>query len=204
LQHLGDEGGVATILEGLSPDEGTDTSEFDDVTWVPQNLRAFDFVTLLYNGLYRTGSVAELPGIIYLHAGNPGDATPYGLSNRYRTRMILQYETDLVELEIIHKDGRRVLRAGAFEFTDAEFVPPLQQFEQIVIGPSGGNVVRRVVSGTSFKSSVPADGRILIYAPNGTTTFDSLFGGNKTVEIAPGSFIVFIGDPATVFVAQTT
>ena len=118
--------------------------------------------------------------------------------------MILQYETDLVELEIIHKDGRRVLRAGAFEFTDAEFVPPLQQFEQIVIGPSGGNVVRRVVSETSFKSSVPADGRILIYAPNGTTTFDSLFGGNKTVDIAPGSFIVFIGDPATVFVAQTT
>jgi len=33
---------------------------------------------------------------------------------------------------------------------------------------------------------------------------DSLFGGNRTVGISPGSFIVFIGDPAAVFVAQTT
>jgi len=33
---------------------------------------------------------------------------------------------------------------------------------------------------------------------------DSLFGGNRTVGISPGSFIVFIGDPAAVFMAQTT
>lgn len=203
LQHVDDEGGVATMAEGVSPDEGMDTSEFDDTTWVPQNLRASDFVTLMYSGLYKTGSIKALPGLIYLHAGNHGDATPYGLANRYRTRMILQYETDLVDLEIIHRNGRRVLRVGALEFADAASVPPLQRFEHVVIGPSGDNVVRRVVSGTSFKSSGPADGRILIYAKDGATTFDSLFAGNSPIAVAPGSLVVFIGHPDAVFVAQT-
>ncbi|MEO8508471.1 MAG: serine hydrolase domain-containing protein [Betaproteobacteria bacterium] len=202
-QHVDDKGGVATIAEGVGPDEGMDTSEFDDRTWVPQNLRATDFVTLMYSGLYRTGSIKALPGVIHLHAGNHGDATPYGLANRFRTKMILQYETDLVDLEIIHKDGRRVLRVGALEFADAESVPPLQQFERVVIGPDGHNVVRRVVSGTSFKSSGPADGRILIHAKDGNTTFDSLFAGNSPVAVSPGSFVVFIGNPDAVFVAQT-
>lgn len=204
LQHVDDKGGVATMAEAVGPEEGVDTSEFDDRTWVPQNLRASDFVTLMYSGLYRTGSIKALPGIIYLHAGNHGDATPYGLANRFRTKMILQYETDLVDLEIIHKDGRRVLRVGALEFAEAQSVPPMQQLEHIVIGPDGHNVVRRVVSGTSFMSSGPADGRILIYAKDGTTTFDSLFAGHGPVAVASGSMVVFIGNPNAVFVAQTT
>jgi len=204
MEHVDDAGGVATVAEGMTADERMDTSEFDDTTWVPRNFRAFDFVTLMYSGIYKTGSIAALPGIVYLHAGNHGDATPYGLWNRYTTKMILQYETDLLDLEIIHKDGARVLRVGAFEFTDAASVPALQQFEQIVIGRRGGNVVRKVVSASSFTSSVPADARILIYAADGTAQFDSLFGGTQPVAVSPGSFIVFIGDPGAVFLAQTT
>jgi len=203
-EHVDDRGDVATIAEGIGPGECIDTSGFDGTTWVPHNLRAFDFVTLLFNGIYKTGSVPTLPGVIYLHAGNPGDATPYALSSRYRTRMILQYETDLEELEIISKDGGRVLKVGAFEFIDAESVAPFQQSEQIVIGPGGGNVARKVVSGTAFTSSVPPNGRILIYDEHGETTFDSLFAKDRAALISPGSIIVFIGDPDAVFVAQTT
>ncbi len=207
LLHADGEHGVATILEGVSPDDGADTSAFDRTTWVPRNLRAFDFFTLFYDGLFKTGSVPGLPGIIYLQAGTPRgavpDAVPYGLANRYQARMILQAEVDLVDLEIVDKAGSRVLRVDAFEFTDASAVPPMAQLEQVVIGPDGGNVVRKVVAGTSFNSSIPPNGRILIYQQDGMTAFDSLIDGNKFPAIAPGWHVVFVGDPDAIFMAQT-
>lgn len=207
LLHVGGKRDVATLGEGLDPEAGADTSAFEHTTWVPRNLRAFDFFPLLYEGLFKTGSIPGLPGIIYLQMGMPRggvpDAVPYGLTNRTHARMILQAESDLVELAIVQKDGSRVLRVGAFEFTDAGAVPPLPQLEQIVIGADGGNVARRIVAGTSFSSSIPPNGRIVIYEKDGVTAFDSLFDGATFPAVAPGWHVVFVGDPDAIFVAQT-
>ena len=146
---------MVTVAQGVSPEAGVDTSEFKDVTWVPLNMRASDFVTLMYGGLYKTGTIDALPGIVYLHDGNPGSATPYRLAGKRRTKMILQYEADLLDLEIVQKYGRKVLKAGFFEFGDAATVTALQQGERVMIEPDGLNVARTVTTGGHFNSTVP-------------------------------------------------
>ena len=196
------QGGVVTVAQRVGPDAGVDTSEFRGVTWVPLNMRASDFVTLLYGGLYKTGTIDALPGIVYLHDGNPGSATPYRLADKHRTAMILQYEADLLDLEIVQKNGRKVLKAGLFEFGDAATVVPLRQTERVVIDSDGLNVARTVTSGGMFRSTVPADARVVIYAPSGVVAFDSLFDGAPAVAITPGSLVLFIGHAGATFEAK--
>lgn len=198
-QYAANEGGVVTVAQRVNPDPGVDTSEFDGITWVPLNMRASDFVTLMYGGLYKTGTIAALPGIVYLHDGNPGSATPYRLAGKRTTKMILQYEADLLDLEIVQKHGRKVLLAGDFEFGDAASIVPLRQGEQVVIDADGLNVARTVVTRGQFKSNVPADARIVVYAPSGVVVFDSLFDGAPALAIVPGSIVLFIGSPGTQF-----
>lgn len=203
-QHVARGGGVATVLERVSSDGHGDSSAFAGMTWVPQNLRASDFVTLSYGGLYRTDAIDALPGIVYLHAGNPGDATPYALADAHRSRMILEYEADLVGMQIVTVDGRKMLRSGAFEFADAASVPAMPAVGDVVVDASGRNVARRVVAAGTFATSLPANGRFLVYAPEGTIAFDSLFDGNAAVKVLPGSLLLFIGDPGAAFAARIT
>ena len=205
-QHLDDNGGVITTGESINQDDDMDTSEFNDMTWVPYNYWAYDFYQL-GRGLYKTGAINGSPGNIYLYSGMPqslslGDSAAYGLSDQYTSRLILPYALDLVDIKIIHKNGMKVLKTDAFEFTDAKTVPLLKKFEDIVIGNDGYNVARKVASETAFTSTIPADGRILIYSPDGTNIFDSLMTGNKTQTLKADSIIVFIGDPNAVFVPK--
>ncbi len=196
--------GMVTLAQRLSPGGGADTSEFKDVTWVPLDLRASDFVTLLYHGLYRTGTLDDVPGLVYLHDGNPGAAVAYDLASARRSRMILPYEADLVELEIVYRDGQKILKAGSFEYADASTAGPLQQDDRVTIESSGRNVARRVVMGGRFTSVVPPGARIVVYAPDGAIAFDSLFEGSPAVNAAPGSIVLFIGAPGTVFAARVS
>lgn len=196
------QGGVVTVAQRVSPEAGVDTSEFKGVTWVPLNMRAPDFVTLMYGGLYRTGTIDVLPGIVYLHDGNPGSATPYRLADKRKTKMILPYEADLLDLEIVQKYGRKVLKAGIFEFGDAATVVPLRPAERVVIDADGLNVARAVTTRGQFKSTVSADARIVIYAPSGAIAFDSLFEGAPAVAIEPGSLVLFIGSAGMAFEAS--
>jgi len=43
---------VEVLGESISKDESADTSEFRDTTWVPRNLSAGDYVSLIYEELY--------------------------------------------------------------------------------------------------------------------------------------------------------
>jgi hypothetical protein len=201
-RNLDNNGNVEVVGESISKDESADTSEFRDMTWVLRNLSADDYGTLGW-GLYKTSVIETLPGVIYLHPGTPGVYTAYGLNDRYTGRAILRYARDQVDVKIIYKDGEKILTTGAFQFVDVKTVSPLQDSEEITIGGDGQNVARRFVSGTSFASTIPADGRILIYSPDGANKFDSLVMNNGTVGVKPDSFIVFIGKPGAVFKTQT-
>jgi CubicO group peptidase (beta-lactamase class C family) len=202
-QDLDNEGDVEVVGESINPDESADTSEFRDTTWVPLNLSADDYITLIYSGLYKTGAIEMLPGLIYLHSGTPGDYGAYGLTDKYTGKVILPYASDQVDVKIIYQDGEKILRTGAFQFVDAKTVSPLLDSEEINIGGDGLNVSRKVVSGGAFSSTIPADGRILVYSPDGTQKFDSLVMNNAAVGVEPGSIIVFIGNPGAVFHTET-
>ena len=197
--YLDNNGGVEVLAESINPDTSADTSEFHDTVWVPRNLSADDYVTASYSGLYRTGIIRTLPGVIYLQSGTPGDYAAYGLANKYTGKLILPYESDQVDIKILHKDGEKILKTGPFQFIDAKTVSPFRHSEKITIGSDGRNVARKFVSGTSFASTIPAGARILIYAPDGTNQFDSLIRNNGTVEVEPNSVIVFIGKTGAIF-----
>jgi hypothetical protein len=166
-------------------------------------LSAGDYITLIYSGLYKTGAIGMLPGIIYLHSGTPGDYGGYGLTDKYTGKVILPYASDQVDVKIIYRDGEKILTTGAFQFVDAKTVSPLLYSEEITIGGDGRNVSREVVSRGSFSSTIPADARILVYSPDGTQKFDSLVMNNAAVGVEPGSIIVFIGNPGAVFQTET-
>jgi hypothetical protein len=202
-QDLDIEGDVEVVGESINPDESADTSDFRDTTWVPLNLSAGDYITLIYSGLYKTGAIGMLPGIIYLHSGTPGDYGGYGLTDKYTGKVILPYASDQVDVKIIYRDGEKILTTGAFQFVDAKTVSPLLYSEEITIGGDGRNVSRKVVSRGSFSSTIPADARILVYSPDGTQKFDSLVMNNAAVGVEPGSIIVFIGNPGAVFQTET-
>jgi CubicO group peptidase (beta-lactamase class C family) len=205
-QHLDYNGGVITVAESITQDDDMDTSAFNDMIWVPHNYWAYDF-DHLGRGLCKTGAINGSPGNIYLYSGMPqsislGDSVAYGLSDQYTSRLILPYALDLVDIKIIHKNGMKVLKTDALEFTDAKTVPLLKKFEEIMIGSNGDNVARKVASETDFTSTIPADGRILIYSPDGSNIFDSLMMSNETQTLKADSIIVFIGDPNAVFVTK--
>lgn len=111
----------------------------------------------------------------------------------------MPYESDQLAIRILHEDGDKILITGAYEFVDAKDLSPLRRSEEIIIGSEGRNVARKFVAGISFASFIPKGGRMLIYAPDGTTQFDSLIMKNAKVEVKPNSFIIFIGRPGAIF-----
>jgi hypothetical protein len=117
--------------------------------------------------------------------------------------LIFPFANDQIDVKIIYQHGEKILTTGAFEFVDAKTVSPLLHSEEISIGGDGRNVSRKVVSGGSFSSSIPADGRLLVYSADGTQKFDSLVMKNAAVGVEPGSIIVFIGNPGAVFHTET-
>ena len=100
------------------------------------------------------------------------------------------------------EEGGKTLRVGAFVYADAATVPPLQEVERLVIGPRGRNIVRKVTSAGTFTSDIASNARIVIYGPDGTIAFDTLVDGGGPFAAEPGSFVVFIGEPGTVFVPR--
>ena len=118
------------------------------------------FSTTDFIGAVRSRSFRELSD---LHAGNPGDATPYGLSNRYRTRTNLQYEDGPCGPRDNPQGRQEGAESRRFRVHRRRIRASIAAIRTNSHWTGGSNVVRKAMSGTSFKSSIPADGRILIY-----------------------------------------
>ncbi|MCF7791822.1 MAG: beta-lactamase family protein [Victivallales bacterium] len=174
-----------------------DASEYEKTTWIPRNYSATDLFIHLFD-LKKTFTIDELPGRIIL-TGSPFPATPYAIANKYTTQMILPYLRDQVDMKIFYDKGEKILQMDAFQYTAGTRVPFLHDNECITIGQEGYNTARRIESDNLFQSSLPENGRIIIYSSDGKVSFDTLFNANKKRLVKAGSYILFIGDKGSLF-----
>jgi hypothetical protein len=185
------------MAESISPAKA-DTSAFAGKTWVPTNFKTGDLGAGALS-LCRSGEIKELPGVIYL-AASPATTIAYGLSDKYTGKMILPHIRDLSGFRVDIKTG--VLSIDAYRYVDAQKVPSLSKGEKITIGKDGYNAARKITSDTVFSYSIPPQGRIMVFSPDGMVAYDSLVEEKSAHVLEPGSFALFIGGPDTVFVAK--
>lgn len=143
-----------------------------------------------------TGAISELPGYLYYYDGS---YTPYLLKDENTANMCMDQAVNLVEPKIITQDGEVLLKAGGYLFSDAAEVSDLKQNEKISISKTKRNEVRRINKEAVFQSTIPDNGRIIIFSPNQEVQYDSLFDGKKAVVVSEASYVIFIGNEGDSF-----
>ena len=172
------------------------TANFANKWWLPINFSATDLSPLAV----ATGSISDLPGLIYV--GGDGSFTPYQLKDANTAEMILPYARDLLEPRITEVDGKKQLTVMSYTCMNAQDVSSLQNGETISIAKANENQIRKLDSAGTFAVTLPEGGRMIIYAPDFTISYDTLFSGSESVPVAAGSYVLFIGNEGDTFSYQ--
>lgn len=172
------------VGESMLPGEVTDTGNFTDSWWVPVNLSSYD---LNAEATY-TDSFDEMTGLIILDQG-----TAYALSDNMNSQMILQYARDLTDLKISLKDGVAMLSAYGYQYKNASAIEALANSQDFVIGADGANILRRLSNDAKLQISMPDKGRVVIYAPDYSIVYDSLFETQESIALEAGSVLLLSG-----------
>lgn len=173
-----------------------DGSAFANKHWLPINFSATDLSPLAV----ATGSISDLPGFIYVSGDK--SFTPYALKDANSAAMTLPYARDLVEPRITEVDGKKQLTVMSYICMNAQDVSSLQNGETISIAKANENQVKKLDAAGTFKANLPEGGRMIIYAPDLTVSYDTLFSGSESVAVAAGSYVLFIGNEGDTFSYQ--
>lgn len=74
-----------------------------------------------------------------------------------------------------------------------------QKAELISIGSDGLNVCRKLDHDGVFHAVVPEGGRVIIFAPDFTLSYDSLYVTAESIPVTAGSYVIFIGNEGESF-----
>ena len=197
LQMSEQSGSTLVLSQRITADSAADTSAFEGRVWLPRNLTAGDLLLNEPGVFFRTGVVNNLPGIIYLSSERSG--TAYGMKDENNCKLILPYGCDLFDVRIVYENNNSFLFVGSMQFVDVRTIPCWQSGERVVISEDGYNVVRKIKVQALFASSVPVNGRVIVYSPEGIVKFDSLDGPVQTLVLEAGSYVLFIGNSGDLF-----
>ncbi|WKY45746.1 serine hydrolase domain-containing protein [Eubacteriaceae bacterium ES2] len=178
------------VGESLLPGTITDTGNFNDTWWVPINLSSSD---LNAEATY-TDSFDEIPGLITID-----QATAYALTDNMTSRMILEYARDLADFKISLKDGVARLTCFGVQYKNASAIEVLANSQDFLIEADGGNVLRRTSNDMNLQISMPDNGRVVIYAPDYSIFYDSLFGTQESIDVEAGSVLLLSGNAGDAF-----
>jgi hypothetical protein len=173
-----------------------DGSTFANKHWLPINFSATDLSPLAV----ATGSISDLPGFIYVSSDS--SFTPYQLKDVNSAEMTLPYARDLVEPRINEVDGKKQLTVMRYICMNTQDVSSLQNGETISIAKANENQVKKLDTAGTFNVNLPEGGRMIIYAPDLTVSYDTLFSGSESVPVAAGSYVLFIGNEGDTFSYQ--
>ncbi|MEI6285541.1 MAG: serine hydrolase domain-containing protein [Bacillota bacterium] len=198
LLQVSEQSGSALVLsQRITADSAADTSAFEAMIWLPRNLTAGDLLLNEPGVFFRTGVVSNLPGIIYLSSERI--CTAYGMKDENNCKLILPYGCDLSRVRIVDENNASILFVGAMQFVDARTIPCWRSGERIAISEDGYNAARKIKVQALFASSVPANGRIIVYSPEGIVKFDSLVDPAQTLIVEAEAYVLFIGNPGDLF-----
>lgn len=198
LQTLPTEDYSIVVGEGINAANPTDTNNFANKWWLPTNFTAIDLSPFAVT----TGSIPDLPGYIYL--GGDGSFTPYPLIDANTAVMTMAYARDQVEPRITESNGKKVLSVMSYSFMDAKDVASLKTGETISITKTNENQVRKLDAEGTFAVTLPEGGRMILYTPDFTVSYDTLYSGSERVPVAAGSYVLFIGNEGSAFAYEYT
>jgi len=165
---------------------------FDHKTWLFRN--AVNYECIL--DIPSTEIITELPGYITL------DDVIYTLQSENFAKMALRYGRDLVTIQLKDIAGEQWLSTGNFIYSNSDNILSLTNGEEmIVIGQDGWNEWRKIPNQASISSSIPTNGRMMIFSKERELIFDTLTTATILPFVAPGgSYVAFIGNTGDSFV----
>ncbi len=181
------------VAEEISVTNPVDTQRFVDKRWLQTNLSAID----LYTAAVATGSIPEVPGFIYIGADE--DFTPYQLKDANTGEMILSYARDLYNPQVTEINGKNIFSIESYTYMDTMDVPVIQKGETISITKENENQIKKLDADGTFAVMMPDGGRMIIYAPDFTVSYDSLYATQESVQVVVGSYVIFIGNEGDIF-----
>ena len=181
------------VGQGITSVNPVDSQNFANKWWIPINFSATDLNAFVA----ATGTIPDLPGFIYL--GGDDTFTPYRLKDGNNAEMGLPYARDLVEPQINEVNGKKVLNMMGYTFIDAQGVTSLVKDETISITMANENQVRKLDADGTFGVTMPEGSRVIIFAPDFTLSYDSLYAAAESVPVAAGSYVMFIGNEGDSF-----
>jgi CubicO group peptidase (beta-lactamase class C family) len=186
-------GGV--FAEGVSPGAtGIDASAFAGKQWLFRNASNYDFTV----GAGETGTVAELPGYVYLRNENNYMLAQLQFSDR--AGMCLKYARDILGLSVVANNGQNWLELGRFLYSESQGISALTDGESVVIGVQGLNEWRQSQNQAILDCSIPSSGRIIVLTGDLQPRYDSLTAGSPPPLIVnAGDYVSFIGKTGDAF-----
>lgn len=186
------------VGEALNLGSAVDTQNFAGKWWIPINFTAAD----LYPYAVQTGSIAELPG--YIFYGGDGSFTPYQLKDPNIGQMVMAYARDQIEPKISEVNGKKVLSAANYVFMDPADVLPLKNAESVGIEKANENQARKLAQDGTISVGLPEGGRFIVFSPDFTVSYDSLYSGAGSAVVIAGSYVIFIGNQGDSFACEYT
>ncbi|WKY48777.1 serine hydrolase domain-containing protein [Eubacteriaceae bacterium ES3] len=172
------------VAETLSSGSISDVGNFSDSWWIPANLSATD---LNAEATY-TDSFDQIPGLIVVDGG-----TIYALRDNMNSQMILEYARDLTDLSISLKNGAAMLSAYGYQYINAAAIDVLANSEDITIADDDTSMSRRINNNCVLQITMPESGRVVIYSPDYSIDYDSLYETQESVDVEAGSILLLTG-----------
>jgi CubicO group peptidase (beta-lactamase class C family) len=180
--------------ERLSSLDDIDASAFSGKVWVPRNLSPYDFYAIMF----RTGTIPEIPGYIFINDGQT--YTPLALKSPTDTWMSFNYMRDQFEVVLQDIEGETWLYTYyGYNFSDASELPVIAEGDILQIDSDGQNRAGKMGFSGLVSFSIPEGGRIVVFSPERTLTYDSLWADSPVTDAEEGSYIVAAGKPGDTF-----
>lgn len=166
---------------------------FANKWWLPINLTPVD----LYVEAFYTGLIEEIPGVIA--CGGNDNFTAYYLKDEKQTEMMFEYGRDQATATINSENSSNILIRNGYRYKEVTNIPIMKNKETISIDAQANNSLRLLDYQGSL-SLVPIENtRVIVFGPDYTASYDSLYQETETIDVVPGSILSLIGQPGTVF-----
>lgn len=170
-----------------------DTSAFSGKVWVPRNLSQYDF----FAKMYRTETIPEMPGYIFINDG--AAYTPLALKSPTDTWMSFNYMRDQYEVLLQNIEGETLLCNYGYYFSDASESLVIAEGNVLQIDSNGKNKAGKMGFSDLVSFSIPKGGRIVVFSPEFTLIYDSLWSHSFETYVEKGSYVVAVGESGDAF-----
>lgn len=185
------DGGYMTMGQLLAPIASPVSMEpgFDGKMWVRRNVKPWEAMSTDVDMIKVSSAVPELPGYIDLRGIKKVSSPTFA-------GMSVDAIRDLTELTLFDQGGRSWARVSDYLYSAADTtVSTLSSgAKTVTIGKDGYNEWLKTGSDLVFTVKKPASARVVIFAPDGSPSYDSEVDQGQVFAPA-GSFLMLAGNP---------